>query len=414
MKLTGKHYFLFGILAILIGGIFLATLKVRESTDNRGRTAAGTTLSFTYVSPQTVGSDFPVRISVNPGATNAISLVKLEILYDQTKLNPSGSTPFAPNISAFSTIIEGPIYSPGKIQVTISIGSDKSKAIRQPTQVGSITFHSLAPANATPVSLTSKTLLLSVGSADEATENTLSTLPSPALITIVAAPTATPLPTATPTKTPTPLPTNTPIPPTSTPLPTATPSPISSATPTPAPTNLAFTVFLHGIGASGDSTNPNSSTSNKNPLHTDRNMIVSVIDSNNNPISEINGSMTYNSTNGNFTGSINLGTNIVSGSYIIKIKSDKYLRALVPGIQQITAGKTNNLPAVTLIAGEINGDNKLDILDYNILVGCYSDLLPPVNCNATTKMQSDITDDGNVNQFDYNLFLRELGVQAGQ
>jgi len=47
------------------------------------------------------------------------------------------------------------------------------------------------------------------------------------------------------------------------------------------------------------------------------------------------------------------------------------------------------------------------------LMGCYSDFLPPVSCQAVYQAPSDLTDDGNVNQFDYNLFLREISTQPG-
>jgi hypothetical protein len=55
----------------------------------------------------------------------------------------------------------------------------------------------------------------------------------------------------------------------------------------------------------------------------------------------------------------------------------------------------------------------MNILDYNILMNCYSDLLPPVNCDALKKGSADLTDDGQVNQYDYNLFLRELNNRGG-
>lgn len=78
------------------------------------------------------------------------------------------------------------------------------------------------------------------------------------------------------------------------------------------------------------------------------------------------------------------------------------------------AGTTNTMPNVTLVVGDTNNDNTLDILDYNMIYGCYSVDSPPRNCNATQKFQSDLNDDGNVNQYDYNLFLRELGNRIGE
>ena len=71
------------------------------------------------------------------------------------------------------------------------------------------------------------------------------------------------------------------------------------------------------------------------------------------------------------------------------------------------------MPAVHLVTGDIKIDNALNILDYNILIGCYSDFAPAVSCTADLKEEADLTDDGQVNQFDYNLFLRDLSVQNG-
>lgn len=69
------------------------------------------------------------------------------------------------------------------------------------------------------------------------------------------------------------------------------------------------------------------------------------------------------------------------------------------------------LSASNMIVGDINGDNKIDILDYNILLGCYSDMLPPTSCNASIKLHADLNNDGKVNQYDYNLFIREVIAQ---
>jgi hypothetical protein len=87
---------------------------------------------------------------------------------------------------------------------------------------------------------------------------------------------------------------------------------------------------------------------------------------------------------------------------------------LVPGIQSLTQGTVNQLPATVLVNGDIDGNNTLNILDYNILMGCYSDFEPAKSCTAANKSLSDLDDDGDVNQYDYNLFLREITNRAGQ
>jgi hypothetical protein len=69
-----------------------------------------------------------------------------------------------------------------------------------------------------------------------------------------------------------------------------------------------------------------------------------------------------------------------------------------------------------LVVGDVNMDNQLSIVDYNILMSCLHD--PDINdfdkttCNENADFikRSDLEDNGVVNKFDYNLFLREYSV----
>ncbi len=229
-----------------------------------------------------------------------------------------------------------------------------------------------------------------------------------------------PIPTNTlvPTATPTINPTATPIiiAPTITPTRTPTPTqPQSTATIVPTTENgtkVNVTLFLHGIGKGGDNVNP--SGGNADPVRKSRNVSVEVYDDNNQSITTKQGTVTYNSTNGNFTGTIDLGL-LGSGSYMIKVKSEQFLRKSIPGIVNIIAGQTKTLSSISLVTGDADNNNILSIMDFNIIRDCYSDLGPAVNCSDTNKqLAADITDDGKVNQFDYNLLLREISVQNGE
>jgi hypothetical protein len=242
------------------------------------------------------------------------------------------------------------------------------------------------------------------------------------------APTATPVPTAIPTR----VPTSTPVPtirptvvptgyptpfPTSTPRPTATPVPTQipqpTDTPVPGNTTFSFTLGLHGVGSGGDSANPNS-IGNTNPRRPSRTITADIYDAQNQLVVSQQGDVTYNASTGKFIGNMDLGDNFATGLYTVKVKTDQYLRALDPGIQTITQGQTKSLPTVTLVAGDVNGDNQINIIDYNLLIGCYSDLLPAVDCTPENNVLTDLNDDGSVNAFDYNLFLRELTNIGGQ
>lgn len=191
------------------------------------------------------------------------------------------------------------------------------------------------------------------------------------------------------------------------------------ATPTASPsgtTTLSLTVLLDGIGNRGDNTNPDlSSLSNKDPLHPIIETDVQVFNASNQLVSSGAGVVRYNSAGGNYKGDLSVPSSTLSqGSYTIKVKARRYLRKLVPGIQTIIPDKANQITPVALVAGDVNNDNKLNILDYNLLLDCYSDLSVAANCaSEEKKIVADVNDDGFVNQVDYNLFLREISTQPG-
>ena len=131
-------------------------------------------------------------------------------------------------------------------------------------------------------------------------------------------------------------------------------------------------------------------------------------------------------TDGMFEGAVGLPSTITTGNYSVKVQTDRYLRKLVPGIQQIVAGQQVSVTPVQMIAGDTNNDNVLNVLDYNALLDCgYGELNPlPMNDPNSTFNSSncqvhqptadvDLNDDGIINSTDYNLFLRELSVQNG-
>jgi hypothetical protein len=192
---------------------------------------------------------------------------------------------------------------------------------------------------------------------------------------------------------------------------------------------------LDGIGHTGDNVNAdwtahvqaatqfiqaNTSGSNQNPLTATRSVTVKLFDKNNHEAT-YSGTMTYNSTSGLFTATISLGTNFVTGNYLVKVFTDGYLFRIVPGpLQTITAATTNTMPRANLVVGDIDNNNALNIQDYNILMSCIHD--PIINnpdngalCgdNANYPIRADLYDNGVIDNRDYNLFLREYSVQNG-
>lgn len=220
-------------------------------------------------------------------------------------------------------------------------------------------------------------------------------------------PTPTATPTLTPTETPSPTPTFTPtptVPPTQTPTPTTIPTPTPTAT--PQPTTFTLSVCPHGLGKCGDNKNPQS-IGNLNPLHPQRTIAVSFVNLHTNQIQHEQTTVTYNNQTQQFEG--NLTAVIAPDRYTVKIKMDQYLQKSLPDTVSITGGQTMVLPQVSLVSGDINNDNKINLVDYNLLISCYSTKADTSTC--FNKQLADLTDDGTIDGVDYNLLIRELSTQ---
>jgi hypothetical protein len=193
-------------------------------------------------------------------------------------------------------------------------------------------------------------------------------------------------------------------------IPTLTPTP--TLEPDPTTLNLE-SIKLHGLGKGGDNTNANLS-GNLKPLRTVREISLELENSEGTALPILAGEISYSSSSGYFSGSVVLSNEIPSGSYIVKVKSPQFLKRQVTGIVVITENKTSNISGLSLVAGDVDDDNSVDIDDYNLLIDCYSDILPARNCDdEAKKTAADLSDDGYVNSDDYNLFLRELSVLSG-
>lgn len=398
------------ILLYVYTGLLLLTIPIvvyflPGKKDTRTRATASTTVAFTPDTSTTpiqknTGDLIPLDITVNPG-NNLVTFVRVQIKFDNTKLALADTNPFVVNTAAFPTTVEGPIKTADSIAASISVGSDPTKAIQAPTKLGTVTLKAISSTNGQPTQVTfsNVTQTLSSGPQDQAGENTLSTTTPASIIINGAAVSITP-----------------------------TASPSTTIAPSGTSTTLSFNILLHGVGAAGDNPNPGGAElSNKNPLHPQRPLDVQIYDNTNQVIASVSAPIAYDNTTGNFTGKIDLGPNFKTGNYNIKAKTERYLRRLIPGIQTITNLQDNTIPQTALVAGDVNGDNILNILDYNILLDCGYGLLNPLPmadpnsvynskfCQGHTPLAqfADLDDNGIVNSADYNLFLRELSVQNG-
>jgi hypothetical protein len=226
--------------------------------------------------------------------------------------------------------------------------------------------------------------------------------------TVVATASGTP----TTSQTGTTVPTGAVIPTVTGPIPTDTPAP--TATPVPG-TQFAVTVLIHGVGHGGDNAAPDSQ-GNRAPIHIQRTAAIQLYDSNNVLIASPTGTVTFDPHDGTYKGIIAVGRALPAGAYITKIVISRHLNKSAVKILTITNGEANPIPldAVQMVAGDLNGDGKLTILDFNTMMGCLSDLGPAKACDATAKGAADLNDDGIVDLADLNLYFRELSVQSGE
>lgn len=228
MNISKKKVLLFGFIAVMLVGIPLALYGLSTQQVTQQQAEKATSLSFTPESSdgepikKALNEEFTLDVQVDPG-TNLVSFLKLEIEYDDTKLATSeADDAFKVNEAAFPVTLEGPVFTPGKIQVTLSVGSDPTKAIQQITEAVTFKLKGIANTDEIPTNVTfgNTTEVLSIGSNDQASENVLLNV-EPAIILLGESDsTTTPSPTIQPTLTA--VPTNEPNP-TSPPLPTDIP-----------------------------------------------------------------------------------------------------------------------------------------------------------------------------------------------
>lgn len=422
MDILLRHKFL--VLAIIIELITLPILlfalrqKQQQITSAQRSTVVFFNPPTSSTSPlsKNIGDNFSLDLMIRP-ANNLISLAKLEITYDPTKITLDSTSSAVINSEVFPVITEGPIISDGKIMVVLSVGKDLTKIIQKESKALTLNFKAISPITKTQISFGPETGLYSVAKQDSNTENILSSA-MPATIevknTLSKNVSITPItfPSQTPTRFQSPTPTSRQMP-----SPSPLPTPIISLDPNSS--SQSGTILnikglkLHGIGIGGD----NSSTlsaGNPDPIRTTRVINVEVYDSSEKLLTTIKGTVVYDNNRGDFSGTMNIPSALPNGNYIFKIKISQYLKKQLPGLINVVQGKTITPPSVSLITGDVNDDNKLNSDDYNLIIDCYSDFAVAKNCDTSKKLSADINDDGSVNHLDYNLYLREISVISGE
>lgn len=168
--------------------------------------------------------------------------------------------------------------------------------------------------------------------------------------------------------------------PTVTPTQGVTSTPTVTTSPAPGDKILALELYLKGVGTDiGE---------NQEPKTTTRTVTVELFNASNQKLGDKTGNVTYDATSKTFKGTVN-GGNVPAGNYSVKVKAEKYLRKAIAGIIQVTQATTTvTAPKTTLLVGDINGDNKINILDYNQWKSCLNKKVEESCVNT------DLNDDG--------------------
>lgn len=138
---------------------------------------ASTTLAFGNA-PQTAntGDTITMNVAMNPGQ-NRVSYIDVFISYDASLVQPT-TDGLVPNSAIFpdpSDVLSGPNYNVCNgnlctMDIALSVGSDPTKAITQPTTIATVKFTAMSPGTA-QISFDNQTQVLSIAPTDGASEN---------------------------------------------------------------------------------------------------------------------------------------------------------------------------------------------------------------------------------------------------
>ncbi len=209
---------------------------------------------------------------------------------------------------------------------------------------------------------------------------------------------------------------------------TPVPAPISSVTPgAPGSATLTFSVVLNGIGKKG-ATGTSTAINNDNPNQKTKDATVYLYDINADPSKDPTGAqahcknilsaLVYNDRTGQYdTTDFNLGNCFTPGTYQVLVKSPTYLRKKIGNIALLN-GKNSTANITSLPVGDSNGDNIINIADYQYyLTSCLN---KPVTDNL---LKCDYNNDGFLDHtdalghapsfLDFRLFQDNFANQAG-
>ncbi len=168
---------------------------------------------------------------------------------------------------------------------------------------------------------------------------------------------------------------------------------------------LTFTVNLPGIGPAGGG-----HTLNSKPTNMYRDLDIKLIDSAN-KVTKLLGETIFDGSS--FVGLASLPEDLAPGAYVVKINTYAGLANTLwkrfDGIFNLSPDRDTAMPAVTLVSGDINEDNQINLADYNIILSCINNN----GCDNVKKRLTDLNDDGKTDETDLNIMFAGLSKRSG-
>jgi len=103
---------------------------------------------------------------------------------------------------------------------------------------------------------------------------------------------------------------------------------------------------------------------------------------------------------------LSLGNNLTAGNYKTRVRLDNTLWKTID--TNLTPGTTTTLPQLKLTSGDINQDNIINLLDYNLIMKC----LQTKKCSNS--LQADLNLDGILDEIDLNLLYVGFTNRIGE
>ncbi len=188
--------------------------------------------------------------------------------------------------------------------------------------------------------------------------------------------------------------------PTGNPFATSTLIPTINASPPPGGASVRISVTLPAIGT-------NFASDNKTPAEPNRQVQIQLTKSESTTPITATGMLAFNGNE--YVGYV-VVPSATAGNYQIKARLNNTLYKVIPGIYALQDASSVNTTTVALNSGDVNQDNKIDLYDYNSMIGCIQQ---KPSCTQILKALTDLNSNRVTNAADYNIFITQLRFREG-